>query len=89
MSLPGNLPSIYDPPYILFKEKCPYGCPCDGYDCEISQKKSVLVLYTRENSNQPVLIKADGQLSTQVFIIRVFIKILFRWCDAKFRIRNR
>lgn len=42
------------------QEKCPYGCPCDGYDCEISQKKSVLVLYTRENSNQPVLIKADG-----------------------------
>ena len=55
-----NLLSIYDPLYILSKEKCPYGCPCDGYDCEISQKKSVLVLYTRENSNQPVLIKADG-----------------------------
>ena len=47
--------------WILFKEKCPYGCPCDGYQCEISQKKSVLVLYTRESSTQPVLIKADGQ----------------------------
>ena len=66
--------SFYNRPNILFKEKCPYGCPCDGYECEIFQKKSVLVLYTRENTNQPVLIRADGQFSTQEFLYKTKTK---------------
>ena len=45
----------------LFKEDCPFGCPCDSFDCQ-PDKKSVLVLNTSEYNNKPVLIKFDGKL---------------------------
>ena len=47
---------------IFTKDGCPFGCPCDSFDCE-PEKKSVLVLNTQVASNQPVLIKYDGQWS--------------------------
>ena len=50
--------------YIVFKADCPFGCPCDGFNCE-PDKKSILVLSTR-NSNVPVLIKFDGKLRSSL-----------------------
>ena len=46
---------------LYFKDHCPFGCPCESFDCQ-PDKKSVLVLNTWD-SNTPVLIKFDGQLS--------------------------
>ena len=39
---------------------CPFGCPCDAFDCQ-ADKKSVLVLNTYSSSNKPLLIKFDGE----------------------------
>ena len=48
----------------LFKDDCPFGCPCDSFDCQ-PDKKSVLVLNTY-SSNKPVLIKFDGEFNQQI-----------------------
>ena len=45
---------------LFFKAKCPLGCPCDKYDCDLPEKKAILTLYTG-NSRQPVLIQPDGK----------------------------
>ena len=45
----------------VLKADCPFGCPCDAFNCE-PDKKSVLVLSTYFNSNiGQVLIKFDGK----------------------------
>ena len=43
---------------IIFQEKCPIGCPCDKYDCDLPEKKAILALYTRSS---PVLIQPNGE----------------------------
>ena len=44
-----------------FQTDCPFGCPCDSFNCQ-PDKKSVLVLNTVDRSaNLPVLIKSDGK----------------------------
>ena len=48
-----------------FKLDCPYGCPCNAFDCE-PDKKSILVLSTYQSffepvRNKPVLIQFDGE----------------------------
>ena len=43
----------------IFQKNCPFGCPCDAFDCQ-PDKKSVLVLNTY-SSNKPVLMKFDGE----------------------------
>ena len=47
----------------FIKEECPFGCPCESYDCQ-PDKKSVLVLndYISE-SNKLALIKFDGKFN--------------------------
>ena len=67
MSVPGKSISIFghgrdhdrDTENIVLKADCPFGCPCDAFDCE-PDKKSVLVLNTNKSSSVPVLIKFDG-----------------------------
>ena len=45
----------------IFQGDCPFGCPCDKFDCQ-PDKKNVLVLNSSRSSNkQPVLIKFDGE----------------------------
>ena len=44
---------------LFFKDDCPFGCPCDSFDCQ-PDKKSVLVL-SSNSLNKPVLIKYDGE----------------------------
>ena len=44
----------------LIKENCPYGCPCDNYECAIPDKKSILVLSTYTSLRPSVLINYDG-----------------------------
>ena len=48
-----------------FQEDCPFGCPCDSFDCR-PDKKSVLVLNTDSSSNIPILIKFDGKLKFKI-----------------------
>ena len=50
----------------LFKDDCPFGCPCDSFDCQ-PDKKSVLVLNTF-SSNKSMLIKFDGNLKWTITI---------------------
>ena len=47
-----------------FENDCPFGCPCDSFDCQ-PDKKSVLVF---NGSNKPVLIKFDGKLMLTITI---------------------
>ena len=49
---------IRDTDNNFLKADCPFGCPCDAFDCE-PDKKSVLVLNSM-STNVPVLIKYDG-----------------------------
>ena len=41
---------------LNFKEKCPLGCPCDNYQCDLPDKKAILTL----NSFDSVLIQPNG-----------------------------
>ena len=56
MSLPMALVDL------IFQGDCPFGCPCDSFDCQ-PDKKSVLVVNTYRSSNKPVLIKFDGEFN--------------------------
>merc|ERR1712117_450440 len=42
------------------QEKCSSGCPCDSYECDLPEKKAILVLYSRSSSTPPVLIQPNG-----------------------------
>ena len=53
------IPTLWPEHCKRFKADCPFGCPCDAFDCE-PDKKSVLVLNTNKSSSVPVLIKFDG-----------------------------
>ena len=46
------------------KEKCPLGCPCDNYDCDLLEKKAILTLYSKSSSTPPVLIQPNGNFLT-------------------------
>ena len=46
------------------QEKCPLGCPCDNYDCDLPEKKAILTLYS--NSKPPVLIQPNGKFLTLI-----------------------
>ena len=48
-----------------FKDKCPLGCPCDNYDCDLPEKKAILALYSRDTTS-PVLIKPNGNNGWQI-----------------------
>ena len=61
----------YNNDYKIFQDDCPFGCPCDRFDCH-PDKKSVLVLNTFSSSNKPVLIKFDGEFDLNVKINRTF-----------------
>ena len=55
--------------FNFFKENCPLGCPCDGYDCDLPEKKAILALYNSGSSSRPpVLIQPEGECLTLVFI---------------------
>ena len=54
-----------DPTLLYFQDDCPFGCPCDSFDCQ-PDKKSVLVLNTFTSSQTPVLIKYDGRFDLKV-----------------------
>ena len=42
------------------------GCPCDGYDCDLPDKKAILMLYNSGSSSKPsVLIQPNGKLPYQ------------------------
>ena len=43
-----------------FQEKCPLGCPCDNYQCDLPEKKAILTLNT-QSGNSPVLIQPNGK----------------------------
>ena len=63
MPMPGgsffaSLTNIWDARNNFFKTDCPFGCPCDAFDCK-PDKKSVLALNSL-STNVPVLIKYDG-----------------------------
>ena len=49
--------------FNFFKENCPLGCPCDGYDCDLPEKKAILALYNAfgDSSKPPVLIQPEGE----------------------------
>ena len=51
---------------VIFQEKCPLGCPCDDYDCDLPEKKAVLTLYTNSSTLDPipVLIQPNGKYPT-------------------------
>ena len=68
--------------YYIFKDDCPFGCPCESFDCQ-PDKKSVLVLNTY-SSNKPVLIKFDGKLMWKIAIwfIVVFKVALTKILDS-------
>ena len=51
---------------IILQEKCPLGCPCDDYDCDLPEKKAILTLYSRTSSTPPVLIQPNGKYLTLV-----------------------
>ena len=38
------------------QEKCPLGCPCDDYDCDLPEKKAILTLYSA-SSSKPTMIQ--------------------------------
>ena len=66
---------------IFSKDHCPYGCPCDDFDCE-PDKKSILVLNT-QSSNKPVLIKYNGGEEIDLdFIMGPGTSVYFS-CSAK------
>ena len=50
---------------LIFKKNCPFGCPCDSFDCR-PDKKSVLVLNTNGRRSKPVLIKFDGKFELKI-----------------------
>lgn len=43
------------------KTECPLGCPCKNYDCDLPEKKAILVLYSRTPDRPPVLIQPNGR----------------------------
>ena len=43
-----------------FKDKCPLGCPCDNYQCDLPERKAILTLNTLYG-NSPVLIQPNGK----------------------------
>ena len=45
-----------------FQDKCPLGCPCDNYDCDLPEKKAILALYTRD-FKPSVLIQPNGGIT--------------------------
>ena len=50
----------------MIKDKCPLGCPCDNYACDLPDKMAVLALYNsgsnKNGSEKPsVLIKPNGK----------------------------
>ena len=47
--------------FDFIKEKCPLGCPCDGYDCDLPEKKAILTLYSRTSSTPPVFSQPDDK----------------------------
>ena len=53
-------------------DDCPFGCPCDSYDCK-QDKKSVLVLNFTPDSNKQVLIKFDGDVKTTLTICFILV----------------
>ena len=57
----------------LVQEKCPMGCPCDNYECDLPDKMAVLALYNSGSSSKPsVLIQPNG--NRIFYIIRYFIE---------------
>ena len=54
-----------------FESKCPLGCPCDQYDCNLPEKKAILVLHTNQidanHTYPPVLIQPGGKLNRQLW----------------------
>ena len=63
------------------KDKCPYGCPCDDFECE-PDKNSILVLNT-QSSNKPVLINYDGGVQNDLeFAMGPETSVYFS-CSAK------
>ena len=48
--------------FEIFQDKCPLGCPCDNYDCDLPEKNAILALYTRD-SKPSVLIQPNGGMT--------------------------
>ena len=44
------------------------GCPCDGYDCDLPDKKAILALYSRSSSTPPVLIQPNGKFKVYILL---------------------
>ena len=76
------------------QDKCPLGCPCENYECDLPDKKAILTLYSRSSSTQPVLIQPNGErlqepfkLSSEqaTFSINIIFKVVslktlsFKW----------
>ena len=55
--------------FNTFKQKkCPLGCPCDNYNCDLPEKKAILTLYSR-GSKPSVLIQPNGKFLSLNFRI--------------------
>ena len=48
------------------QEKCPFGCPCENYECNLPDKKAILVLYSG-SSKPSVLIQPNGKFERCLF----------------------
>ena len=49
-----------EPKPFLSQEKCPLGCPCNNYDCNLPEKKAILALH---DSSKSFLIRPNGKLT--------------------------
>ena len=44
------------------QNKCPLGCPCDNYECELPDKQAILTLYNSGSTAKPaLLIQPNGE----------------------------
>lgn len=64
------------------KTECPLGCPCENYDCDLPEKKAILVLYSRTPDQPSVLIQPNGRhkiLKFQQVTAKIKIFRFLRW----------
>lgn len=69
--LPGNINASGF--YVFLKEKCPLGCPCDNYNCDLPERKAILTLYSA-TQKPPVLIQPNGtflSMASGLWMIKV------------------
>ena len=59
-----------------FQEKCPLGCPCDDYECDLPEKKAILALYSGSYSKPSVLIQPNGQYSIYFMYSKITFKVV-------------